>query len=57
MWTPQQIEYEARRLLVEIEAHAKELWQNTQPDRLFMCDPEAACHVLGLQFLPDSHLC
>jgi hypothetical protein len=50
------IELEARRLLADIEKSAKKLWPNTQPARLHMCDPEAACRLLGLQFLPDSHL-
>lgn len=56
MWTFQEIEYEARKLLSEIEKHAKDLWPNTPPARLFMCDPEAACRLLQLQYLPDSHL-
>lgn len=56
MWTFSQIEFEARKLLAEIEKHADRLWPNTPPDRLFMCDPEAACRVLGLKYLPDSHL-
>ncbi len=50
------IELEARKLLAEIEKNAKRLWPNTPPDRLFMCDPEAACRLLRLHYLPDSHL-
>jgi hypothetical protein len=56
MWTFAQIEYEARKLLADIEKHAKDLWPNTPPARLFMCDPEAACRLLRLHYLPDSHL-
>jgi hypothetical protein len=56
MWTRSDIELEARRLLAEIERHAATLWPHTQPERLYMCDPEAACRVLGLQYLPDQHL-
>lgn len=56
MWSSNQIELEARKLLFEIEKHADWLWPNTPPDRLFMCEPEAACRVLGLRYLPDSHL-
>lgn len=56
MWSSHAIEFEARRLLADIEQHAKDLWPNTQPVRLFMCDPEAACRLLGLHYLPDSHL-
>lgn len=51
-----EIELEARKLLAEIERNASRLWPHTQPDRLYMCDPEAACHVLGLRYLPESHL-
>jgi Zn-dependent peptidase ImmA (M78 family) len=50
------IELEARSLLGDIERNAKRLWPNTQPRRLHMCDPEAACRLLGLRYLPDSHL-
>lgn len=50
------IELEARKLLAEIEKNAKRLWPNTPPARLFMCDPEVACRLLGLHYLPDSHL-
>lgn len=56
MWSFEQIELEARKLLAEIEKNARRLWPNTQPSRLFMCNPEAACHLLGLDYLPDSHL-
>lgn len=56
MWSSSQIELEARKLLFEIEKHSDRLWPNTPPDRLFMCEPEAACRVLGLRYLPDSHL-
>ena len=56
MWSPSQIEYEARMLLVDIERNASSLWPNTPPARLFMCDPEPACRLLGLSYLPDSHL-
>lgn len=56
MWTFDQIELEARKLLAEIEKNAKRLWPNTQPPRLFMCNPEAACNLLDLHYLPDSHL-
>lgn len=56
MWSSSQIELEARKLLYEIEKHSDRLWPNTPPNRLFMCDPKAACHVLGLRYLPDSHL-
>lgn len=52
----EKIELEARKLLAEMERSAKRLWPNTQPSRLFMCDPEAACRHLGLHYLPDSHL-
>lgn len=56
MATRAELELEARRLLAEIEKHAKLLWPNTQPARLYMCDPEAACRLLGLKYLPDQHL-
>lgn len=56
MWTFKQIELEARKLLADIEKNASVLWPNTAPARLFMCDPSAACSLLGLQYLPDSHL-
>lgn len=56
MWSADQIELEARKLLADIEKNADSLWPNTPPARLFMCDPEAACHLLGLSYLPDSHL-
>lgn len=56
MWTNKEIEFEARRLLAEIEKNATRLWPNTAPSRLFMCDPAAACRVLDLKYLPDSHL-
>jgi Zn-dependent peptidase ImmA (M78 family) len=56
MWSFEKIELEARKLLAEIEKNAGRLWPNTQPSRLFMCDPEAACRLLGLEYLPDSHL-
>lgn len=56
MWTRTQIELEARRLLNNIEKHADMVWPNTQPSRIYMCDPEAACKVLGLRYLPDQHL-
>lgn len=56
MWSFEQIELEARKLLAEIEKNASSLWPNTPPSRLFMCDPEAACRLLGLNYLPDSHL-
>jgi hypothetical protein len=56
MWSSEQIDLEARKLLADIEKHAPVLWPNTQPQRVYMCDPEAACHVLGLHYLPDSHL-
>lgn len=51
-----QLEYEARVLLADIEAHANQIWPNTPPSRLGMCDPEAACKLLGLKYLPDQHL-
>jgi hypothetical protein len=51
-----QLEYEARVLLADIEAHADQIWPNTPPSRLGMCDPEAACKLLGLKYLPDQHL-
>ena len=50
------IELEARSLLADMEKHAPQLWPNTPPARLYMCDPEAACRHLGLRYLPDSHL-
>lgn len=56
MWSHEQLEYKARELLVEIEKHANQLWPNTQPSRLFMCDPVAACELLDLQYLPDQRL-
>ena len=56
MWSSDQIELEARKLLAEIESNATQLWPNTQPSRLFMCDPVAACRLLGLQYLPDQRL-
>lgn len=56
MWSFESIEFEARKLLAEIEKHAKYLWRNTPPARLGMCDPEAACRLLGLEYLTDSHL-
>lgn len=56
MWSSSQIELEARKLLFEVEKHAGQLWPNTPPNRLFMCDPEAACRLLGLHYLSDSHL-
>jgi hypothetical protein len=56
MKTRPQIELEARKLLAEIDKHAPLIWPHTPPDRLYMCDPEAACKVLGLQYLPDQHL-
>jgi IrrE N-terminal-like domain len=51
-----QIEHEARMLLAEMEQHADLIWPNTQPDRLYMCDPEAACRLLGLECLREPHL-
>lgn len=56
MWSFEQIELEARKLLADIEKNASWLWPNTPPSRLFMCDPEAACRLLKLKYLPDSHL-
>ena len=56
MWTRDQIELKARTLLSEIEKSAASIWPNTQPQRLFMCEPEAACKVLGLSYFPDQHL-
>lgn len=56
MWSPAELELEARKLLNEIEKHAGELWPNTKPSRLFMCDPAAACSLLGLRYLPDQRL-
>jgi IrrE N-terminal-like domain len=56
MWTSGELEFEARKLLGEIEKHAAQLWPNTPPSRLFMCDPAAACQLLGLKYLPDQHL-
>lgn len=56
MWSSSQIELEARKLLSEIEKNSDRLWPNTPPSRLFMCQPEAACWVLGLKYLPESHL-
>lgn len=56
MWTFTKIELEARKLLSDIEKNAAQLWPNTPPSRLFMCDPEIACQLLGLRYLPDSHL-
>jgi hypothetical protein len=50
------IELEARKLLAEIEEHADLIWPNTRPNRLQMCDPGAACQLLGLDYLPESHL-
>lgn len=56
MWVNADIELEARKLLAKIEGHAKFIWPNTPPSRLQMCDPVAACELLGLQYLPDQHL-
>lgn len=56
MWTFDKIELEARKLLADIEKNAARLWPNTQPARQFMCDPEAACRLLRLKYLPDTHL-
>ena len=56
MWSFEKIEFEARKLLFSIEKSAAYLWPNTPPARLFMCDPEAACRLLGLKYLPESHL-
>lgn len=56
MYSYKSIEFEARSLLANMEKHAAELWPNTPPARLFMCDPEAACRLLDLRYLPDSHL-
>jgi hypothetical protein len=56
MWSFDQVELEARKLLAAIEKNSARLWPNTPPARLFMCDPEAACRLLGLRYLPDSHL-
>lgn len=51
-----EIELEARKLLAAMERDASRIWPNTPPARHLMCDPEAACRHLGLQYLPDSHL-
>lgn len=56
MWTFEKIEFEARKLLAEIEKNASQLWPNTPPSRQHMCNPEAACRLLNLRYLPDSHL-
>ena len=51
-----EIEHEARMLLTEMDQHADLIWPNTQPDRLYMCDPEAACRLLGLEYLREPYL-
>jgi hypothetical protein len=56
MWSHEQIELEARKLLRDIEKSANRLWPNTPPARVYMCDPEAACRLLDLAYVPDSHL-
>jgi Zn-dependent peptidase ImmA (M78 family) len=56
MWTRGEIELKARTLLSDIEKGAAAIWPNTPPDRLFMCEPEAACKLLGLSYVPDQHL-
>lgn len=51
-----EIEREARMLLTEMDEHADLIWPNTKPNRLQMCDPGAACQLLGLDYFPESHL-
>lgn len=50
------IEFEARTLLSDMDKHKAKLWPHTPPPLLYMCNPEVACHHLGLRYLPDSHL-